>query len=50
MFHMNTEVNKSSMHNVKNKRYEVLRTHTDDESSLSTDLLRTIFIISVSKY
>ena len=36
-----TEVNKSSVHTVKKKRDEILGTHTDAESSLNTDLLRT---------
>lgn len=45
---MNTEVNESSVHTVKKKRDEIRRTHTDAESSLSTDLLRTDYFHNTS--
>ena len=40
---MNTEVNKSNIHTVKKKRDEIRGTHSDAESSLSTDLRTDYF-------
>lgn len=38
MFHMNTQVKKGRAHTVKMKSDEIPKTHTDNESSLNTDL------------
>ena len=43
MFHVNTEVNKSSIYTVKKKRDEIHGTHSDAESSLSADLRTDYF-------